>query len=507
MHNISITTLLVSSFVHSPFLSTNANYTITTCHFSTFFPVIFHQIHNLHIEKSYFSHTLSNILSISNPILKENCDTLVPIDRELIIQGCEFHYIFGLGTISNAIKIDISSCLFDKIKETLIDYTFPFDFGSSTMSAQMNRNCISNYRSDSDSKLLRIANSYPPSLSFIFDLNMLYLCHDTTKLWNKDSPTTGLILSEVPSISIKSCNFTSNFSPSPMIYNQPFPPEQKVEITSTQFNNNTVGALFASYLIQNNFFLMEQNCKLSNVYMYRNTITSFEGPSEMFYGNPTFGIFYIVAPVLTFENCDFDEFFYSNRDLSIFAQFNDKKCQSSTNSMFVFQNNYFGRKINDINFGNSAITYYTSVNQAIITNNYFTSTPLVMKSIDYDENIHTNWNQYCPMHHTATAIFTKSDAFTKSYDFTKSGEFTKSSTFTQSKSFTPSPHFTPPQSSFYIRPTNSHIPSPTISINVAYAACGAIGTAIVSFGVAGLIYLAIRKSCIYDPTNYFHIDI
>lgn len=243
----------------------------------------------------------------------------------------------------------------------------------------------------------------------------------------------------------KNCNFTSNTFSNLFEFTTSSSQVVELKIDDTQFTHNVVTSII-------HFNSQSGKISLSSCFLTDDKINS----NPLGYGpfGASCAILYTYCSSISITNSVFNriEKDESMLPLTLFS--------SPGGAAVTLTNNKFGQSIyNYISYPNPQSTNYANNNQIF--------GEIATTVMSMNEYLYQNYRKECDIYLYPTTQFTASNAFT------------------------PSNSFTP------ITPT----------VNAAYGVVGAIGTAVVSFGISSLIWLSIRKFCIYDHDNYLHMDV
>ena len=471
--NLSISSLFASSLSNSPFFSSNNKYLINSCKFYRFFPIIFYQTQNLKVQDSYFTNTLSNAIfidnqnysdfDINNPPYNINDNDSVIFQRSsfnrpfaknfeirskssVLIIECLFNNIRALNNFMtiNSIEITISGCCFSDITITTNPIN-PTDQESSLFAlGSYDNKAKGNIKFNSN-----IATNAKSSYNFIRGDEINFDCLQCN---------FSFIIIDQYMFSFASADIS--FSES--------------QITNSESVNIIISPI------------REGKLDIYSLYFIDNTIR----PSS----SSAYAIFSISCPDIVITNTVFEYFKTSEngKNCVLFAslEWKPQNCHVTIKNCFFDISLFLG---NNYYYPHQATTDYINNSQI------FETIPTTVVSMN--PYLYQYYRAQCRIYLFPTQIFTQSDPFTKSDIFTPSDFF-----ITASPSISPTSSCSPSMSP---SPSTSPSPSPSLSpsVNAAYGIVGAVGTAVVSFGLSSLVWLSIRKCCIYDHDNYLHMDV
>lgn len=456
--NLSISSLFVSSLSNSPFFSSNNKYLINSCKFYRFFPIIFYQTQNLKVQDSHFTSTLSNVIFIDNKNYSDyNINDIPRVINDpdnVIFQRSEFviNADFNINTSSSVLIIE---CLFYDMKA--YNTFMQISAGELIISG-----CCFSKVSSSKSIFESSSSSSTPKAQFNYNIAI-------------EVKSEYFLLGQSISFSCTYSNLTSN-----KISNSMFSwVNADASFSYSQMTKNELTTII-TILVQ------PGSLKIDSLYFMENTILSSQT-------SLSYPIFNVGCPNIAIDNTVFADFKKTgNGNIILFAT----PVYTPSNIHVLITNNMFD---SDIYRGN--YYYYPQPNVGDYTNNSEILYTIPTNVVSMNPYLYQYYRAQCRIYLFPTQIFTQSDPFTKSDIFTPSDFF-----ITASPSISPTSSCSPSMSP---SPSTSPTPSPSLSpsVNAAYGIVGAVGTAVVSFGLSSLVWLSIRKCCIYDHDNYLHMDV
>lgn len=458
--NLTITSLLTSSLASSPLFSTNVQYKLELCQFNKIFPIVFYQTPKLNVYKTYFTKLQSELIMVNSKDFIHNftnndLGSNFQYNEDVNFLQCRFWGVDKTGSAVSNIYLSFTDCLFYIIKSSEITNLFT---AQSSNQISITGCCFSEVSLNSVFLKLEQCGS-------IFLESNIFVSSELSNF---------ISITGCQNFRCRYCNITSNkFQDVFHIMNSP-----NTVLDSTQFNNNALLCL-----IYNTNSIGEIN--ISSIFSINNVfgLSSNYGPD---FPSQATAILYIYCKTIFLTN----SFFLTNQTtISLFSPLSSPL----TKSYVTIVNNSFTYSLNNkFEYQGVSSSFYSNNNA--LHNNNVPTTPVTVNPYLY-----YHYREECKIYLHPTTPFTESSVFTPSSDFTPSSHFTASSIFSPSSTFSASSKFT--SSATFTVPTASP------SVNATYGIVGAFGTAIVSFGIASLIWLSIRRFCIYDHNNYLHMDV
>ena len=492
MINLSITALLLSSYSYSPQFTSTANYRISSCNFVKNFQTIFYIRSSLKCSDSYFSKSLASIIDVNNyetsicPSGYGDITYTASVDLYRDTANNCGGVFTNFINIQTAVNISIVECLFYNIHPSNSLILVQQD--STTSYCNIEGNCFSNIISKYVIYFQDITTADISQYSIEVIGTSFHQCQIDL---GGTVTSSGVLFSggSARDFQISNSNFSNNVNLNGSLIGQKQTQGQNM-ISNIQFcdiYSNSIGSVY-TYCIYNRNNINDYNPTISITRMtcLNNTINRAVGETDYCFTTQMNAIYWIFSSHLTISNCAFVNFTAindPNRQIYLFGTptYNFAQVTAPTflmsDCIFTYYTGTYA------NFFSSQIlyTFDGEYNNVILNANSYATVPFSM-----NEYLHDVYSPYCPIYYTPN---TPTSGFTQSDIFTASSHFTASNPFTGSNSFTPPPP-----------------PPATTKISVAISTVGAIGGAVVSFGLSSIIWVIFKRCCQYDRENYLQVE-